>query len=85
MAVAGLGAGSQLGDPELIEEFRAAAQGLPTAALTAFLARLAEAGAQLDENVNPELTLDVLALAWPRAAGAPSSALAASSGAGPRQ
>lgn len=85
VAVAGLGAGSQLGDPELIEEFRAAAQGLPTAALTAFLARLAEAGAQLDENVNPELTLDVLALAWPRAAGAPSSALAASSGAGPRQ
>jgi hypothetical protein len=66
VAIAGLGAGSQLGDPELIEEFREAAQGLPAEALPNFLARLAEAAAQLDENVNPELALDVLALAWPR-------------------
>jgi hypothetical protein len=68
VALAGLGAAGQVGDPELLEEFRAAAQGLNTVALPAFLARLAEAGSQLDENVNPELALDVLALAWPRAA-----------------
>ena len=83
VAVAGLGAGGQVGDPELIEEFRGAAQGLPPSALPAFLARLTEARAQLDENVNPELALDVLALSWPRAAGA---ARFASSGASrPRQ
>ena len=83
VAVAGLGAGGRVGDPELIEEFRGAAQGLPPSALPAFLARLTEARAQLDENVNPELALDVLALSWPRAAGA---ARFASSGASrPRQ
>jgi len=70
VAVAGLGGSGQLGDPELIEEFRSAARGLPARALPAFLTRLAEAGAQLDENVNPELALDVLALAWPRPTGA---------------
>jgi DNA polymerase III delta' subunit len=69
VAIAGLGAGSQVGDPELIDEFRAAAQRLPVEALPSFLARLAEAGAQLDENVNPELELDVLALAWPKGGG----------------
>jgi DNA polymerase III delta' subunit len=74
VAVAGLGGGSQVGDPELIEEFQTAAHGLPSTALPSFLERLAEAGAQLDENVNPELALDVLALAWPRAAGADRSA-----------
>jgi DNA polymerase-3 subunit delta' len=74
VAVAGLGAGGQVGDPELIDEFRGAAQGLPPSALPAFLARLAEARAQLDENVNPELALDVLALSWPKAAGATRSA-----------
>jgi hypothetical protein len=70
VAVAGLGGSGQLGDPELIEEFRSAAHGLLATALPAFLTRLAEAGAQLDENVNPELALDVLALAWPRPTGA---------------
>lgn len=74
VAVAGLGAGGQVGDPELIDEFRGAAQGLSPSALPAFLARLAEARAQLDENVNPELALDVLALSWPKAAGATRSA-----------
>ncbi len=68
VAIAGLGAAAQLDDPELLEEYRAAARGLNTAALPAFLARLAEAGSQLDENVNPELALDVLALTWPRVA-----------------
>jgi hypothetical protein len=32
----------------------------------AFLARLAAVEVQIDENVNPELALDVLALTWPR-------------------
>jgi DNA polymerase-3 subunit delta' len=73
VAVAGLNGGSQLGDPDLIEEFRAAAQGLPATALPEFLVRLADIGAQLDENVNPELALDVLALAWPRSSAASGS------------
>ena len=51
---------------------------LPASArLRAFLARLGEIDAQLDENVNPELALDVLALSWPRvdaAAAAPGAA-----------
>ena len=79
VAVAGMGGVRQLGSPELIEEFQAAARGLPADALPAFLARLAETGQVLDENVNPELALDVLALAWPRPvatanAGAPAAA-----------
>ena len=66
VAVAGLGGGKELRDPELVEELRAAARGLPGDALPAFLGRVVEVGAQIDENVNPELALDVLALVWPR-------------------
>jgi len=34
--------------------------------LPAFLTRLAEIESAVDQNVNPELALDVLAVAWPR-------------------
>jgi hypothetical protein len=33
-----------------------------------FLARLARSAELLDSNANPELVVDVLVLAWPRAA-----------------
>jgi DNA polymerase-3 subunit delta' len=68
LAVARLGGGRQLHDPDLLDDLRAAAAGLDAAALPAFMTRLGEVSAQLDDNVSPELALDVLALAWPRPA-----------------
>jgi hypothetical protein len=66
LAVARLGGRRQLHDPELLEELTAVAPTLAAEALPAFLAQLAEVEVQIDENINPELALDVLALAWPR-------------------
>jgi DNA polymerase III subunit delta' len=72
LAVAGAGGDRQLRELDLVDELRAAAVGVSSVRLGSFLARLGEIAAQLDENVNPELALDVLALGWPRveAAGA---------------
>ena len=39
---------------------------IPAGAVAAFLTQLASVEVQIDENVNPELALDVLVLAWPR-------------------
>jgi hypothetical protein len=50
----------------LLEELAAVAPTIPAGALPAFLAKLAAVEVQIDENVNPELALDVLVLAWPR-------------------
>ena len=66
LAVAALGGRRSLRDPELLDEMAAVAPTLAAEALAAFLARLATVEIQIDENVNPELALDVLALAWPR-------------------
>ena len=66
LAVAALGGRRQLQDPELLEELAAVAPTIPVGALPAFLAKLAAVEVQIDENVNPELALDVLVLAWPR-------------------
>ena len=77
LSVAGAGGDRQLRELDLVDELRAAAAGVSSARLGAFLARLGEIDAQLDENVNPELALDVLALSWPRvdaAAAAPGAA-----------
>ncbi|MGZ6266763.1 MAG: DNA polymerase III subunit, partial [Candidatus Limnocylindrales bacterium] len=60
----------QLREAELVDEIRASATALDPGRLPAFLAQLTEVAAQLDENVNPELALDVLALSWPRSDGA---------------
>ena len=57
--------GSNAREPDLLEETRAIGSAVPPAAMTAFLARLDEASARLDASASPELTLDVLALAWP--------------------
>jgi DNA polymerase III delta' subunit len=80
LAVVVRGGARRVSDPELLDELTAAAAGLDQAALTRFIGRLTEIGAGLDENANPELVLDVLALAWPRPAGA----AAAPARAGPR-
>ena len=74
LAVAALGGRRQLHDPELLDELAAVAPTISTGALPTFIARLGAIEAQLDENVNPELALDVLALAWPRSGRAASPA-----------
>jgi DNA polymerase-3 subunit delta' len=66
LAVAALGGRRRLQDPELLEELAAVAPTITAGALPAFLAKLAAVEVQIDENVNPELALDVLVLAWPR-------------------
>jgi DNA polymerase-3 subunit delta' len=69
LAVAALGGRRHVHDPELLDELAAVAPTLPRGAMPAFLTQLAAVEAQIDENVNPELALDVLALAWPRPGG----------------
>jgi len=51
----------------LLEELEAAAQGLEPDGVPAFLARLDGLTAGLEGYANPELTVDVLLLAWPSA------------------
>jgi DNA polymerase-3 subunit delta' len=68
LAVVGRGGARLADDPDLLDELVAAAAQLNPASLRTFIDRLTEIGAGLDENVNPELTLDVLALAWPHTA-----------------
>jgi DNA polymerase-3 subunit delta' len=53
-------------DPDLIEELATVASTVPSSLIAAFLARLARGEQLLDGNANPELTIDVLALAWPQ-------------------
>lgn len=65
IAVAKAGGARQLHEIGLVDEFRAIAPAVSAAALMGFLAQLATIDRQLDENVNPELALDVLALSWP--------------------
>jgi DNA polymerase III delta' subunit len=65
LMVAASGAPRQLRSLDLLDEIRAAGPKVPVAAISAFLARLGEVAGTLDRNVNSELALDVLALAWP--------------------
>ena len=77
ISVAQAGGGPQLREVELVDELRAVAPAVSPASLVSFLARVGEISNQLDENVGPELALDVLALSWPRteaAANAPANA-----------
>jgi DNA polymerase-3 subunit delta' len=65
---------TQLGDPgavhepDLLEEYAAAARTVPHAAIVAFLGRIDAALERLNTNANSELVLDVAALAIPRPA-----------------
>jgi hypothetical protein len=61
---------------ELIDELPTIAPKVSAASLHAFLTQLGQIDRQLDENVTPELALDVLALSWPhvQSAAAPASA-----------
>jgi DNA polymerase III delta' subunit len=66
LSVAQSGGGAQLRELDLVDELRAVAPAVSAATLTAFLVRVGEIATQLDDNLNPELALDVLALSWPR-------------------
>ena len=67
---------TQLGDPgavhepDLIDEFGGTARAVPHEAVVGFLGRIDAALERLDANANPELVLDVVALAVPRSAAA---------------
>ena len=65
-----VGAGNRAAvrDPALLDDLDALAPRLPPGAAAAFLVRLQELAGRLEANANPELVVDVLALAWPRAA-----------------
>jgi DNA polymerase-3 subunit delta' len=65
LAVVKAGGARQLHEIGLVDEFQAIAPAVSTVAITGFLTQLATIDRQLDENVNPELALDVLTLNWP--------------------
>jgi DNA polymerase III delta' subunit len=71
LAVARSGGARQLREIGLVDEIPSAAATIELAGMSAFLSRLSGVARQLDDNVNPELALDVLALTWPRSAVAP--------------
>jgi DNA polymerase-3 subunit delta' len=68
LAVVAAGGRERAVDLALIDDLETAAALLPAGAVAAFLARLARSAELLDSNANPELVVDVLVLAWPRAA-----------------
>jgi cytolysin (calcineurin-like family phosphatase) len=65
LAVAGAGGAARMREMELIDELPAIAPKVSAASLHAFLTQIGEIDRQLEENVTPELALDVLALSWP--------------------
>ena len=66
LAVARAGGVRELREIALVDEVRAVAPAISARTLTTFLEQLGKVAIQLDENVNPELALDVLAISWPR-------------------
>jgi DNA polymerase-3 subunit delta' len=66
LALVQLGETRSVRDPGILDDLGAAAAGLESGDLIAFLARLPRAGELLTVNVSPELIVDGLALAWPR-------------------
>ncbi len=83
LAVARAGGPRRIREMELIDDLPAIAGAVPVAALSAFQAQLAAIATQLDDNVNSELALDVLALSWPHVAPQAGTGAAGQSGAGP--
>ncbi len=68
LAVVAAGGRSRALNIALVDDLEVAASRIPAGAVPAFLARLARAAQLLEANANPELLVDVLVLAWPRAA-----------------
>jgi hypothetical protein len=82
IAVAAAGGAGQIREIALLDELPGLAPAVAARSLAAFLAQLAEISIQLDDNVNPELALDVLALSWPHIETAASAGAGARGGAG---
>ena len=68
LAVVGAGDRPAVHDPALLDDLDALAPRIAPGAAAAFMDRLATLATRLEANANPELVVDVLALAWPRAA-----------------
>jgi hypothetical protein len=71
LAVASVGGRRQLRDAALLEEVGDVAGRLPAGSAVAFLARLEATERLVEANASPELAIDTLLLAWPRAAARP--------------
>jgi DNA polymerase III subunit delta' len=67
LALVELGDAGRLREPGLLEDLGVAAGRLPPGAAAAFLDRIDRIGTLVEGNANPELAVDVLVLAWPRA------------------
>lgn len=67
LAVTAAGSPAAARDMALLDDLRAVAAGVAPEACTAFLGRLVRAAELLEANANPELLVDTLVLAWPRA------------------
>ncbi|MFH0751960.1 MAG: hypothetical protein V2B17_09010, partial [Chloroflexota bacterium] len=67
LAVTASGAGAAVRDTALLDDLRAVAGAIQPEACVAFLGRLVRAAELLEGNANPELLVDTLVLAWPRA------------------
>ena len=68
LAIAGLGGRAEIRDPALLDDLLDAAAGVDPQAVGQFLVRLDRLAELVEGNAGPELALDVLILAWPRAA-----------------
>jgi hypothetical protein len=68
LAVVRAGDRAAVHDPALLDDLDALAPRVVPGAAADFMGRLADLATRLEANANPELVVDVLVLAWPRAA-----------------
>jgi DNA polymerase-3 subunit delta' len=68
LAVVAAGSPEAVRDIALLDDLASTSSRLPPGSVAAFLGHLARAAELLESNANPELLVDVLVLAWPRAA-----------------
>jgi hypothetical protein len=66
LALAAAGARAEISRLDLVDELERAAMGLDRGGIAAFLGRVDVLAGAIDAYANPDLVVDVLALAWPR-------------------
>jgi DNA polymerase III delta' subunit len=67
LAIAGLGGRREVHDPALLDDLLAVAPSVSATGVGGFLVQLDRVAELVEGNTGPELALDVLVLAWPRA------------------